>query len=395
MIKSLTTAALLSTAVFCGAVVDTTAAQSPVQQQQQQPLPSLHLQLLTAVNAERAKYNLSALCSNAKLQRAAQLHAEDQANNNFMSHTGSDGSNMQTRVERQSFAWQALAENVAAGQRDVAAVMSSWMRSNGHRRNILGKYKFFGGGFAQSSSSRYKRYWTQDFATGSDEACDCDDTPTPAPDTPTPSPSPVPVPSSPVPEPSSSAPSVTPSSAPSPTDPSTSSPAPTSAPEPTTQPPTPEPTPAPVPSPTPAPTQAPSPPSNSLQQRMLEAVNAERAKLGLAPFCTNGKLQRAAQLHSEDQANNNFMDHTGSDGSSMTDRMERQQFKWGAAAENVAAGQVDIASVMESWMNSEGHRRNILGDYKFFGMGYATNPSSTYTHYWTQDFGSGAEERCD
>ncbi|KAJ0389721.1 hypothetical protein ATCC90586_011222 [Pythium insidiosum] len=138
MIKSLTTAAFVSAALWCGAVVDIAEAQSPVQQQ----LPSMHQQLLTAVNAERAKHNLSALCSNSKLQRAAQLHSEDQAGNNFMGHTGSDGANMQTRVQRQSFTWQSLAENVAAGQRDVAAVMASWMRSSGHRRNILGDYKF-------------------------------------------------------------------------------------------------------------------------------------------------------------------------------------------------------------------------------------------------------------
>ncbi|KAJ0392851.1 hypothetical protein ATCC90586_010840 [Pythium insidiosum] len=127
---------------------------------------------------------------------------------------------------------------------------------------------------------------------------------------------------------------------------------------------------------------------------MLDAVNAERAKAGLAPFCTNSKLQRAAQLHSEDQAQNNFMSHTGSDGSSMSDRITRQQFQWNSVAENVAAGQVDVASVMQSWMNSDGHRRNILGNYKFFGMGYATNPSSTYTHYWTQNFGTGSTEAC-
>ncbi|KAJ0392852.1 hypothetical protein ATCC90586_010841 [Pythium insidiosum] len=334
---------------------------------------NFNLQLLDAVNAERAKNGLAPLCSNAKLQRAAQLHSEDQAKNNFMSHTGSGGSTMQTRVAAQGFQWQSLAENVAAGQRDVASVMAAWMRSSGHRRNILGNHKFFGGGYAQSSSSRFKHYWTQNFGSGSKESCDGAPGPAPQPSS---SPSPTPSPTN------SSAPTISP--APVPT---TMRPTPPPAP-------IPSPTRAPTPAPTPAPTQAPAPPSNSLQQRMLDAVNAERAKAGLAPFCTNSKLQRAAQLHSEDQAQNNFMSHTGSDGSSMSDRITRQQFQWNSVAENVAAGQVDVASVMQSWMNSDGHRRNILGNYKFFGMGYATNPSSTYTHYWTQNFGTGSTEAC-
>lgn len=131
------------------------------------------------------------------------------------------------------------------------------------------------------------------------------------------------------------------------------------------------------------------------QAKMLAAVNAERAKNGLGPMCTNKKLQKAAQLHSEDMAAKNFMGHTGSNGSTFVSRITAQSFTWNGAAENVAAGQVDVAAVMNSWMNSAGHKANILGAYKFFGTGYGYSTTSMYKHYWTQDFGNGNGEVCD
>lgn len=135
--------------------------------------------------------------------------------------------------------------------------------------------------------------------------------------------------------------------------------------------------------------------SDNIHEMMLIAVNAERAAVGRPPLCANKKLQTAAQRHSDDMANNNFMSHTGSNGSTMSNRISAQAFGWSAIAENVAAGQVDVAAVVKSWMASDGHRANILGDYKYFGMGYAFCAASTYKHYWTQDFGTGVTEVCD
>lgn len=321
--------------------------------------------MLTAVNAERAKLNLSPLCLNLKLQKSAQLHSEDQANNNFMSHTGSSGSTMSSRITAQQFQWNAIAENVAAGQPDVAAVMSSWMNSPGHKANILGKYKFFGTGYAFNPNADFQHYWTQDFGASTSETCDeipQDNNSPGIPTTPSmaPAPAPAPIPNRPTPAPTAI--SLTP--------------APTTA------------------KPTTAPTSLPSPADATIQQRMLAAVNAERAKAGKTPLCTNAKLQRAAQLHSDDQASNNFMNHVGSGGSTMTSRIEAQQFDWNSIGENIAAGQVDVASVMAAWMNSPGHKANILGDYKFFGMGYAFNSGAQYKHYWTQEFAQGSGEVC-
>ncbi|GMF19611.1 unnamed protein product [Phytophthora fragariaefolia] len=128
---------------------------------------------------------------------------------------------------------------------------------------------------------------------------------------------------------------------------------------------------------------------------MLERVNLERAAQGLPALCTNSKLQAAAQRHSDDQAANDFMDHTGSDDSSMSQRVTDAGYDWRGVAENVAAGQVDVAEVMDAWMNSEGHRRNILGDYTMLGAAYAYTPDGMYRHFWTQDFGRSDTEQCD
>ncbi|GMF23257.1 unnamed protein product [Phytophthora lilii] len=128
---------------------------------------------------------------------------------------------------------------------------------------------------------------------------------------------------------------------------------------------------------------------------MLERVNLERAAQGLPALCSNSKLQAAAQRHSDDQAANDFMDHTGSDGSSMSERVTAAGYDWRGVAENVAAGQTDVTEVMDAWMNLEGHRHNILGDYTMLGVAYAYTPDGLYRHFWTQDFGRSDTEQCD
>ncbi|TDH71419.1 hypothetical protein CCR75_007911 [Bremia lactucae] len=127
---------------------------------------------------------------------------------------------------------------------------------------------------------------------------------------------------------------------------------------------------------------------------MLARVNQEREIYGLPLLCTNLKLQAAAQRHSDDQAANDFMDHIGTDGSTMSDRISEANFDWSAVAENVAAGQPDVEAVMTAWMKSPGHRENILGNYTMFGTAHAFNAESTFQHYWTQTFGTGIAEEC-
>lgn len=292
--------------------------------------------LLAAVNKERSAQGLQSLCMSTKLQSSAQKHSDDMATNNFMSHTGSDGSSMSQRITAAGFKWTAIAENVAAGQKDVAAVMKSWMNSAGHKNNILSSnYKMFGCGYAYSSKSTYKHYWTQDFGSGSGESC------------------------------------------------STTVAAATNAPAATTK------TPA-------ATTKEPSSSqSGTMHQQMLAAVNKQRAAVGLSALCMNSKLQSAAQGHSDDMASKDFMSHTGSNGSTMSQRITNTGYVWTAIAENVAAGQTDVDAVMTAWMNSAGHKANILSTkVTMFGCAYAYNANNKYKHYWTQDFGTGRSESC-
>ncbi|CAH0482432.1 unnamed protein product [Peronospora belbahrii] len=128
---------------------------------------------------------------------------------------------------------------------------------------------------------------------------------------------------------------------------------------------------------------------------MLMAVNKQRATKGLSPLCLNKKLHDAAMGHSLDMAAHDYMDHEGSDGSRLSQRITQAGYDWEAVAENVAAGQVDVDEVMEGWIKSPGHLENIMGDYTMFGSAYAFNKDGTYQHYWTQNFGSGDAEECD
>ncbi|CEG45594.1 RxLR-like protein [Plasmopara halstedii] len=127
---------------------------------------------------------------------------------------------------------------------------------------------------------------------------------------------------------------------------------------------------------------------------MLASVNSQRASRGLSALCMNVKLLAASRRHSIDMAAKNFISHLGSDGSSMAMRITEAGYRWTRAAENVAAGQVNVAAVMNSWMQSIGHRANIFGDYTMFGIAYAYSQDSTYKHYWTQNFAKGSTEAC-
>ncbi|MEW2314494.1 CAP domain-containing protein [Streptomyces bauhiniae] len=118
--------------------------------------------------------------------------------------------------------------------------------------------------------------------------------------------------------------------------------------------------------------------------RIVELVNAERAKAGCSPVALNSTLTKAAQDHSADMAAHNTMSHTGSDGSDPGSRITAAGYQWSAYGENVAYGYSTPEQVMDGWMNSPGHRENILNcSYKEIGVGLA-QPGS----YWTQDFGT-------
>lgn len=128
-------------------------------------------------------------------------------------------------------------------------------------------------------------------------------------------------------------------------------------------------------------------------QQVLELTNQERASAGLQPLTLNSRLNRAAHRHSENMALDDFFSHTGADGSTPFERMQIEGYNYQRAAENVAAGYSTPEEVVEGWMNSSGHRANILnGDLTELGVGYyyLANDTGTinYNHYWTQLFGT-------
>ncbi|WP_018566185.1 CAP domain-containing protein [Streptomyces sp. PsTaAH-124] len=126
-----------------------------------------------------------------------------------------------------------------------------------------------------------------------------------------------------------------------------------------------------------------SAPSDSAAQ-ILALVNNERAKAGCSALTANPALAAAAQAHSEDMAAHRNMSHTGSDGSAPGDRITAAGYTWSTYGENVAYGYTDAAQVMAAWMDSPGHKANILDcAFKEIGVGLA-QPGG----YWTQDFGT-------
>ncbi|GAA2283093.1 hypothetical protein GCM10010415_60610 [Streptomyces atrovirens] len=126
---------------------------------------ALKANVLKLTNAERAKAGCPALKFDAALAKAAQRHSVDMAGHDFVGHVGSGGSTMVTRARAAGYTgWNSLAENVAAGQKTAAGVVKSWMKSPGHRANILNcSLEHLGVGHVKKPGTRYGTYWTQDF----------------------------------------------------------------------------------------------------------------------------------------------------------------------------------------------------------------------------------------
>ena len=131
--------------------------------------------------------------------------------------------------------------------------------------------------------------------------------------------------------------------------------------------------------------------NSDYENQVVTLINQARVNNGLAPLKPDAKLSAAALAHSMDMACNDFVDHTGSDGSSWPDRIAAQGFPFSIAYENIYVGNPDFGGTpqgaFEWWMNSQVHRDNILNpDAVYIGVGYAFNASSTYGGYYTVDF---------
>jgi uncharacterized protein YkwD len=153
MLKRLTLAALAASTLLClgtaaqaCAVPDASAA--------------MQKELLAHLNAERKAYGLPPLKLSAKLDKAAQSHACDNAGRRSISHTSSDGGTLKTRLRRAGYSFRTAAENTGRGFASGARAVEWWMDSPKHKDNILlRKAREVGVGIALSSAPDNKLHW--------------------------------------------------------------------------------------------------------------------------------------------------------------------------------------------------------------------------------------------
>ncbi|MFC6084641.1 CAP domain-containing protein [Sphaerisporangium aureirubrum] len=171
-------------------------------------------------------------------------------------------------------------------------------------------------------------------------------------------------------------------------------PGPAATPKPTAKPsatPTPKPKPKPRKKPTATPTKKPTPAPQgggtlvTAENEVARLTNEARADQGCGPLRIDEKLRAAARGHSDDMAAKSYFDHTSADGRSPWDRIKAAGYKSSMFAENIARGQASPEAVVKAWLNSPGHRANIMNcKLKAIGVGVHFGSGGPW---WTQDFG--------
>ncbi|MDR2712279.1 MAG: CAP domain-containing protein [Clostridiales bacterium] len=126
-------------------------------------------------------------------------------------------------------------------------------------------------------------------------------------------------------------------------------------------------------------------PLKNLEDEVLRLVNAERGKYGLPALKANWQAARVARIKSEDMISRKYFAHNSPTYGSPFNMMENFGLKFSAAAENIAYGQRTPSAVMDAWMNSPGHRANILSR-TVTELGVGAAKSANGTLYWTQMF---------
>ena len=121
---------------------------------------------------------------------------------------------------------------------------------------------------------------------------------------------------------------------------------------------------------------------NDFEREVARLVNEIRVKNGLSELTLNEELSAVARVKAEDMAKNNYFSHNSPTYGSPFDMMKKFGISYRAAGENIAKGQTTPQQVVDAWMNSEGHRANILSaSFTQIGMGYTANG-----HLWSQMF---------
>lgn len=127
--------------------------------------------------------------------------------------------------------------------------------------------------------------------------------------------------------------------------------------------------------------------------QMLGLVNAQRARAGAGRMRLCAPLMRAASAYARQMASSGRLHHIGLDGLGPSERVSAAHYRYRVVGENIAVGQRSISSVMRAWLDSPGHRENLLNpQYAHLGLGLASGPGAGSPRYWVQDFGAGG--RC-
>lgn len=122
--------------------------------------------------------------------------------------------------------------------------------------------------------------------------------------------------------------------------------------------------------------------TSTYEQQVIDLINEIRIKNGLSPLTENTALSRCAKAKSQDMHDKRYFSHQSPTYGSPFDMMKQFGITYRTAGENIAMGQTTPQAVVNAWMNSEGHRANILNaSFTQIGMGYVADG-----HYWTQQF---------
>ncbi|MDV9193701.1 CAP domain-containing protein, partial [Streptomyces sp. SR27] len=121
-------------------------------------------------------------------------------------------------------------------------------------------------------------------------------------------------------------------------------------------------------------------------QEVVALANAERAKAGCGPLRAEIRLRAAAQAHADDMAARDYYEHDSPEGRDAGDRMSGAGYAWSTWGENIHRGPKTPERAMEDWMDSPGHRANILNcSFKDIGVGVTLTANGPW---WVQDFGT-------
>lgn len=124
---------------------------------------------------------------------------------------------------------------------------------------------------------------------------------------------------------------------------------------------------------------------NSMEKQVASLTNSERKAAGLRSLTLDSRLSKLARMKAEDMAKKGYFSHTSPTYGSAFDMMKKYGVSYRTAGENIAKGQKTPEAVMNGWMNSSGHRANILSStYTHIGVGYAKD--SKGKTYWVQIF---------